>query len=105
MKATQDGQVIVKSSDKMWSTGERNGNPLEYLCLENFMDSMKRQEVMTPGDEPPRPPRSYCIRYATGAQSLTAPVRNKPLGQSGNDTQLWMCLMVIEPDGLVERWW
>ena len=57
MKATQDGQVIVKSSDKMWSTGERNGNPLEYLCLENFMDSMKRQEVMTPGDEPPRPPQ------------------------------------------------
>ena len=41
MHATQDGQVMVKNSDKVWSTGEGNGNPLQYSCLENSMDSMK----------------------------------------------------------------
>ena len=37
----QDGQVMVERSDRMWSTGERNGKPLQYSCLENAMDSMK----------------------------------------------------------------
>ena len=41
--STQDGQVMVESSDKMWSTGEGNGKPLQYSCLENTMNSMKRQ--------------------------------------------------------------
>ena len=41
MQATQDGQVIVKNSDNVWSTGEGNGNPLQYSCLENSTDSMK----------------------------------------------------------------
>ena len=45
-RATQDRQVIVKSSDKMWSTGEENGNPLQYPCLEDSMNSMKRQQSM-----------------------------------------------------------
>ena len=43
-RATQDGRVIVKSSDKMWSTGEGNGKPLQYSCLESPMNSMKRQK-------------------------------------------------------------
>ena len=34
--ATQDGQVMVESSDKTWSTGEGNGKPLQYSCLENL---------------------------------------------------------------------
>ena len=34
-RTTQDGQVLVESSDKMWSTGEGNGKPLQYFCLEN----------------------------------------------------------------------
>ena len=38
---------MVESSDKMWSTGERNGKPLQYSCLENLMNSMKRQKDMT----------------------------------------------------------
>ena len=42
-RATQDGQVMEESSDKMWSTGEGNGKPLQYSCLENPMNSMKRQ--------------------------------------------------------------
>ena len=43
VQATQDGRVIVKSSDKMWYTGGGNSNPLQYSCLENLMNSMKRQ--------------------------------------------------------------
>ena len=39
-RAAQDGQVMVESSDKMWSTGEENGKPLQYSCLENPMNSM-----------------------------------------------------------------
>ena len=40
--ATQDGWVMVERSDRMWSTGEGNGKPLQYSCLENPMNSMKR---------------------------------------------------------------
>ena len=54
-RATQDGWVLVKSSDKMWSTGGGNGHPLQYSCLENSMDSMKRNKDMIPEDEPPTP--------------------------------------------------
>ena len=53
-RATQDGQVMVESSDKMWSTGEGNGKPLQYSCLENTMNSMKKQKGMTLKDELPR---------------------------------------------------
>ena len=49
----------------MWSTGEGNGKPLQYSCLENPMNSMKRQKVMTPKDEFPR---SVGAQYATGDQ-------------------------------------
>ena len=41
--ATQDRQVMVERPDRMWSTGEGNGKPLQYSCLENPMNSMKRQ--------------------------------------------------------------
>ena len=41
--ATQDGQVMVERSDKMWSTGEGNGKPFQYSCHENPINSMKRQ--------------------------------------------------------------
>ena len=44
--ATQDGRVMVESSDKKWSTGEGNGKPLQYSCLENPMNSMKRQKML-----------------------------------------------------------
>ena len=64
-RATQDGQVMVKSSDKMWSTGERNGKPLQYSCLENPINSMKRQKYRTLKDELPR---SVGAQYGTGDQ-------------------------------------
>ena len=53
-RATQDGQVIVESSDKTQSAKGENGNPLQNSCLENLIDSMKRQKDMTPEDEPIR---------------------------------------------------
>ena len=63
--ATQDGRVMVERSDRMWSTGEGNGKPLQYSCLENPMNSMKMQndrilkEVL---------PRSVGTQYATRDQ-------------------------------------
>ena len=42
---TQDGWVMVERSDRMWSTGEGNGKPLQYSCLENPLNSMKRQII------------------------------------------------------------
>ena len=64
-RATHDGWVMVKSSDKMWSTGEGNGKPLQYSCLGNPMNNMKRQKDMTLKDELPR---SVGAQYATGDQ-------------------------------------
>ena len=64
-RATQDGWVMVESSDKTWSTGEGNGKPLQYSCLENPMNSMKRQKDRTLKDELPR---SVGAHYATGDQ-------------------------------------
>ena len=63
--ATQDGQVMVESSDRMWSTGEGNGKSFQYSCLENPMNSMKRQNDMIPKEELPR---SVGAQYATGDQ-------------------------------------
>ena len=53
-EATQDGWVIVERSDRMWSTGEGNGKPLQYFCLENPMNSMKRQNDRILKEELPR---------------------------------------------------
>ena len=64
-RATQDGWVMVESSDKMWSTEEGNGKPLQYSCLENPMNRMKRQKDRTVKDEHPR---SVGAQYATGDQ-------------------------------------
>ena len=56
---------MVESSDKTWSTGEGNGKPLQYSCLENPMNSMKRQKDRTLKDELPRLVGAQC---ATGDQ-------------------------------------
>ena len=53
-RVTQDSWVMVKGSDKMWFIGEGNGKPLQYSCLENLMNSMKRQKDRTLKDELPR---------------------------------------------------
>ena len=55
----------MERSDKMWSTGERNGKPLHYSCFENPKNSMKRQKDRTLKDEPPR---LVGAQYATGEE-------------------------------------
>ena len=56
---------MVETSDKMWSTGEGNGKPLQYSCLENTINSMKRQNDRILKEELPR---SVSAQYATEAQ-------------------------------------
>ena len=63
--ATQDSCVMVESSDRMWSSGEGNGKPLQYSYFENPMNSMKRQKDRTLKDELPR---LVGAQYATGDQ-------------------------------------
>ena len=56
---------MVESSDKTWSTGQGNGKPLQYSCLENPMNSMRRQKGRTRNDELPR---LVGAQYATGEE-------------------------------------
>ena len=63
--ATQDGWVMVERSDRMWSTGEGNGKTFQYSCLENPMNSMKRQTDRILKEELPR---SVGAQYTTGDQ-------------------------------------
>ena len=64
-RACQDGQVMVERSDRMWCTGEGNGKPLQCSCLENPMNSMKRQNDKILNEELPR---SVGVQYDTGDQ-------------------------------------
>ena len=63
--ATQDGRVMVERPDRMRSTGEGNGKPLQYSCLENPMNSRKRQNDRILKE---KLPRSAGAQYATGDQ-------------------------------------
>ena len=76
---------VVERSDKMWSTGERNGRPLYYSCLENPLNSRKRQKVRTLKDELPR---SVGAQDASGDRGKITPERMKRESQSKNNTQL-----------------
>ena len=58
-------QVMAERSDRVWSTGEGNGKPLQYSCLENAINNMKRQKYRTLKDELPR---LLGAQYATGDQ-------------------------------------
>ena len=85
--ATQDGRMMVERSDRMWSTGEGNGKPLQYSCLENPMNSMKRQNDRIMKEELPR---SVGDQHATGDQWRNNSRRNEGMEPSKNNTQLWM---------------
>ena len=86
-RATQDGQVMVESSDKMWPIEEGNGKPLQYSCLENSRNSMKRQNDRTLKDELPR---AVGAQYATEEEQRNSSRRNERLSQSRNNAKLWM---------------
>ena len=86
-RATQDGQVIVERSDGVWSTGEGNGKPLHYSCLENPMNSMKRQNDRILKEELPRSVGANMLLEISGE---ITPERMKRQSQSKINTQLWM---------------
>ena len=81
-RATQNGRVMVDSSDKMWSTGEGNGKPLQYSCLEKPMNSTERQKDRTLKDELPN-----TLLEISGEITLE---KMKRRSQSKNNTQLWI---------------
>ena len=81
-------QIIVKSSDKTWSTGGGNGSPLQYSCCENSMNSMKMQKDMTQKDEPPS---SEGVQYASKKVLVLV-------------AQLWMRLLVkVKSDAVMNK--
>ena len=81
---------MVERSDRMWSIGEGNGKPLQYSCLENPMNSMKRQNDRILKEELPRSVRDMLLEIS-GEITLE---RMKGWSQSKNKTQLWMCLVI-----------
>ena len=85
--ATQDGWVTVESSDRIWSTGEGNGKPLQYSFLENSMNIMKRQNYRTLKEELPS---SVGAQYATGDQWRNNSRKNEGMEPKQNNSQLWM---------------
>ena len=72
--ATQDGRVMLERSDRMRSTGEGNAKPLQYSCLENPMNSMKRQNDRILKEELPR---SVGPQYTTGDQWINNSRKNE----------------------------
>ena len=75
--ATKDGRVMVERSDRMWSTGEGNGKPLQYSCLENPINSMKKQNDRILKEELPK---SVGAQYATGDQWRNNSRKNEGMG-------------------------
>ena len=79
--ATQDGRVMEERADRMWSTGEGNGKPLQYSCLKNPMNSMKRQKDRILKKELPR---SIGAQYATGDQWRNNSRKNEGMESNQN---------------------
>ena len=73
--------------DRMWSIGEGNGKSLQYSCLENPMNSMKRQNDRILKEELPR---LVGAQYATGDQGRNNSRKNEGMAPKQNNTQLWM---------------
>ena len=82
---------MMERSDRMWSTGEGNGKPLQYSCLYNPMNGMKRQKDTTLKDELPR---SVCALMPLGIIGEIIPEIMKGWSQSKNNTHLWMGLVI-----------
>ena len=88
--------VMVENSDKMWSTGEGNGKPLQYSCLENSMNSVKRQKYRTLKDELHR---LVGVQNATGDQCWKNSRKNEErepkqkqhptVDVTGNGSKVW----------------
>ena len=79
--------VMVEISDKMWSTGEGNSKPLQYSCLENPMNNMKRQKDRTLKNELPR---SVGTQYATGDGWRNNSRKNEEMEPEQKQYPVWM---------------
>ena len=98
MQATQDRWVMAESSEKMWSIGEGDGKPLQYSCLENPMNSMKRQKDRTLKDELLK---LVHAQYATGDQWRNNSRKNEGIDPkqkqylvvdvTGDRRKVWCC--------------
>ena len=77
----------AEEPEKMWSTGEGNGKPLHYSCLENPINGMKRQKERTLKDELPM---LVGTQYTTGDQWRNNYRKNNRWSQSKNNTLLWI---------------
>ena len=96
--ATQNGQVMVERSDRVWSIGEGNGKPLQYPCLENPMNSMKKQNDRILKEELPR---SVDAQYANGGQWRNNSRKNEVMEPrqkqypvmdgTGDRSKVWCC--------------
>ena len=80
--ANQDRRVMVERSDRMWSTGEGNGKPPQYSCLDNPMNSMKRQNDRILKEELPK---LVSAQYVTGDQRRNNSKKNE--GREPKQTQ------------------
>ena len=97
-RANQEGWFMVESSDKWWHTGEGNGKPLQYSCLENPMNGMKRQKDRALKDELPM---LIGAQYATGDQWRNNSRKNEEtepkqkqhpvVNMTGNGNQVQCC--------------
>ena len=85
--ATQDEWVMVERSDRMWSTGEGNDKPLQYSCLENPMNTMKRQNDRILKGELSR---LIGAQYATGDQRRNNSRKNEGMEPKQKQYPLWM---------------
>ena len=94
-RATGDGRVMVESSDKTRSPGGGNDGLPQYSCRKKPKKRMKRQKDTTREDDQPKGRRlSSTLLEKSGGQPPIASERMKKLGQSGNEAQLCMCLVV-----------
>ena len=82
--------MIHSLYDRMWSTGQENGKPLQYSCLENLMNSMKMQEDMTPEDEPHR---------LVGAQNDTGEEQRNNSRKNEEAVPKWKLCSVLDTCG------
>ena len=88
---TLQKQMLYHLSHQGIPIGEGNGKPLQYSCLENPMNSMKRQKDRTLKDELPR---SLGAQYATGDLLRNSSRKNEEMEPKQKSTQLWMGLVM-----------
>ena len=87
---TQDGWVMLETSDETWSTGERNGKPLQHSCLENPVNIMKRQKDMIQKMNPPgNSVHASCFNTVRLFTTLCIVAQQAPLSMGFSMQEYW----------------